>query len=171
MTAFTRKSAFCLAGGVLALACSVPADAQFSSGGMGGGGGGRRGMRSPEAAAPRDAETSHAISVADALYEVRMRLLITQDQAPAWERFHQAYLGWSALAGRPRAVSAPAGALQSVQEQLTLAQNRFASTEDLAAAAKTLYAGLTEIQQQLADDVIPRLLGLTSPSGQHVTVR
>jgi hypothetical protein len=61
--------------------------------------------------------------------------------------------------------------LQSVQEQLTLAQNRFAATEDLAEASKALFAGLTETQQQLADDVIPRLLGLTSPSGQHLTVR
>ncbi|MDB5873446.1 MAG: motif family protein [Ramlibacter sp.] len=173
MTASCRKAAFLFASGVLAVACSIPAHAQFGSG-MGGGGGmggGRRGTRSPEATAPKEAGPSQSISVPDALYEVRMRLLISQDEAAAWERFYQAYIAWTALAARPRTAADGGGALQSVQQQLSVAQNRFASTEDLAEALKALFASLTPPQQQMADDLVPRLLALTSPSGQRVMAR
>jgi hypothetical protein len=165
-TAKCRLALYC-AGGALAVACSFPAGAQFSSGT----GGGRRGMRSPDAAAAQDPASPRAVSAADALYEVRMRLLISQEQAPAWERFYRAYIGWLALAGNPRPAASTGGALQSVQQQLTLAQNRFAATEDLDAALKALFTALSEAQQQTADDLLPRLLALTSPSGQRISAR
>jgi hypothetical protein len=49
--------------------------------------------------------------------------------------------------------------------------NRFASTEELADAMKTLLAALTQSQQQTADDLLPRLLRLTSASGQRIGAR
>jgi hypothetical protein len=100
-----------------------------------------------------------------------MRLIISQEQSAAWERFYAAYLSWSAQAARPRAAADTSGALQSVEQQLTAAQNGFASTEDLAQALKVLFSSLTQAQQHMADELVPRLLGLTSPSGQHVTAQ
>jgi hypothetical protein len=58
-----------------------------------------------------------------------------------------------------------------MQQQLTLTQNRFAATEDLAQALKAMVASLTEAQRQVADNLVPRLLGLVSPSGERVTAR
>ncbi|MDB5956494.1 hypothetical protein [Ramlibacter sp.] len=168
MNSSTSRLAFCCAGGVLAIACSLPAQAQFGGGGMGGG---RRGGSSPNAVAPHDADAPQGVSAADALYQVRMGLLITPEQAPAWEAFYRAYLGWIAIPTDPRSSAQVAGALQSAQRQLTLAQNRFAATEDLAQAAKTLLAGLTPTQQQAADDLLPRLFALSSPAGQRITAR
>jgi hypothetical protein len=163
------KVALGCATGVLALVCSLPAAAQFGSGG--GMGGGRRGTRGPDATDSRDAATPRTVPASDALYEVRTRLLIAQDQAAAWERFYQAYMAWLAVGAGARPPADTGGALQSVEQQLSLAQNRFALTEELADAMKTLLAALTEAQQQTADDLLPRLLRLTSASGQRIGAR
>jgi hypothetical protein len=170
MTWTRSKAALYLLGGLLVLACAVPARAQFGGGGTGGA---RRGggMRNPDTTVSRDSNTPRGISAADALYELRMRLIISQEQSAAWEGFYAAYLSWTAQAARPRAGADSSGALQSVEQQLTAAQNGFASTEDLAQALKVLFSSLTQAQQHMADELVPRLLGLTSPSGQHVTAQ
>jgi hypothetical protein len=56
-------------------------------------------------------------------------------------------------------------ALQSMQQQLSLAQNRYAMAESLNEATRLLYAALTPEQQRTADQMIPALLA--EPSGER----
>lgn len=138
-------------------ACTLASQAQMGGGmgGMrrGGGGGGGGGAMQREGAAKDDGPT-----LPDRLYELRMRLLIDPDQAAAWERFHADTLAMARP--QPRSVSVPeeSSALQSMQRELTLVQNRYALVENMAASLKALYAQLRPEQQQVADQLVPRLL-------------
>lgn len=93
------------------------------------------------------------------LYDLRMRLLITPAQAPAWESF---YARWMDRAG-PRAALEPAEspgspALQAMQRQLALDRGRVALTESLYAATENLYSQLEPEQRRTADQWLPQLL-------------
>lgn len=97
------------------------------------------------------------------LYDLRMRLLITPAQAPAWESF---YARWMDRAG-PRAGVEPAetpgsSALHAVQRQLALDRGRVALTESLYAATENLYGQLEPEQQRTADQWLPQLLMATT---------
>lgn len=46
-----------------------------------------------------------------------------------------------------------------------------AITEDMTEALKRLYSLLNQTQQQVADDLLPKLLSLTAPSGERITAR
>lgn len=166
----TRAFSF-LAGMALALACTFPASAQMGSRGMGGisGTGSGRGMRNAQQG---DATTStRGVSAADALYDARTRLLITQEQGAAWERFYQAYLRWTALVAVRRGAADAPGAMQAVQDQLASAQAHLAATQELSEAVNALLPTLSDNQRQIADSLIPQLLALTSTSGQRIVPR
>lgn len=134
-------------------ACTLASQAQMG-GGMGGmrrGGGGAAMQR--EGAAKDEGPT-----LPDRLYELRMRLLIDPDQAAAWERFHADTLAMAKPQPRSVSVAEESSALQSMQRELTLVQNRYALVENMAASLKALYAQLRPEQQQVADQLVPRLL-------------
>lgn len=135
-------------------ACTLASQAQMG-GGMGGmrrGGGGGAAMQR-EGAAKDEGPT-----VPDRLYELRMRLLIDPGQAAAWERFHADSLAMARPQPRSVSVAEESSALQSMQRELTLAQNRYALVENMATSLKALYAQLRPEQQQVADQLVPRLL-------------
>lgn len=140
--------------------------AQFG-GGMGGGtggmGGGRRGHDASASTRSSDASAtpvSRAQQTADKLYDLRMRLLITPEQALAWESFYARAMAWATEASKGRSASAAAeqSALQAVQLRLSETQNRYALMEDLADAVKKLCAQLTPEQQRTADQYLPLVI-------------
>jgi len=103
----------------------------------------------------------------DRLYELRMRLLIEPAQSPAWERFHADALAMAKPQPRAVSVAEEGSAIQSMQRELTLAQNRYTLTENLATSLNALYAQLQPPQQQVADQLVPRLLPfLAQPAGR-----
>lgn len=128
------------------------------------GGGMRRGKdfdgaRGAEREKPVPPAQSNADQLSARLYDLRMRLLITPAQAPAWESF---YARWMDRAG-PRVGLEPAefpgsSALQTVQRQLALDRGRVALTESLYAATENLYGQLEPEQQRTADQWLPQLL-------------
>jgi hypothetical protein len=146
--------AIALAGSCLAV------HAQMGGGMRRGGGAGGDSMR-------RDTERKDdGPTLPDRLYELRMRLLIEPAQSPAWERFHADALAIAKPQPRAVSVAEESSAIQSMQRELTLAQNRFTLTENLATSLKALYAQLQPQQQQVADQLVPRLLPfLVQPGG------
>jgi len=146
-------------GTCVALSLGTPSHAQFGGGmgGMGGmprgpGGEPARGMR-PERPTqpPRQAMTER-------LYQVRMRLLIAPDQAPAWDRFHAAMVALVAEDSHAVAMSDRVSALRTMQLQLSRVQNQYAKAEEAADALKALYEVLTPSQRESGDQVLPALI-------------
>jgi hypothetical protein len=126
-------------------------------------GGGMRRSKAPESRVQEQESPAPAASgaeqLASSLYDLRMRLLITRLQAPAWESF---YARWMDRAG-PGAGQEPAEfpgspALQAVQQQLARERSRVALTESVYAATQNLYEQLTPQQQGTADQLLPQLL-------------
>lgn len=144
--------------------CAGQVLAQF--GGGIGGMGGRRGHGSDSGSSssrPSDASATPGARVqqtVEKLYDLRMRLLITTEQAPAWESFYARSVAWATDAANGRRASAVAeqSALQAVQQRLSEAQNRYALMDDLADAVKKLYAQLTPEQQRTADQYLPPVI-------------
>jgi hypothetical protein len=161
MRTFVSRSPFLfVARGVLAgiaLCACVAAHAQFGGGGGGGmrGGGGMGRGDGPSGASAQQAPA--APSLPDQLYQVRIRLLVTQEQSAAWERFYRDVL---VLAGSTQRQPPGdlANASQAVQLQLESARQRAVATERLAASWEALHAQLDDRQQETADQVIPPVL-------------
>lgn len=136
--------------------------AQFGGGAMGGGmgagppsrgGGPGGGARPDDKAAPAMSPLEQTL---DKLAELRARLLIAPEQAPAWESFQARVLDLAAALSRGHSVSAAQTALQTMQQRLSAAQNRYALMEDISDALKKLYAVLTPEQQKTADQWLPQ---------------
>ncbi|MFL6694994.1 MAG: hypothetical protein ACJ8GO_18760 [Ramlibacter sp.] len=151
LTTFTRLALLT----ALAASC-VAAQAQ-----MGGGRGGMRrgGSGGGDSTVRRDTERKdEGPSLNDRLYELRMRLLIEAVQSPAWDRFQADTLAMARPQPRSVSVAEESSAVQSMQRELTLAQNRYTLAENMAASLTALYAQLQPQQQQVADQLVPRLL-------------
>ena len=135
---------------------------------MGGGMGGMRrgGAGGGESAMRRDTERKdEGPSLNDRLFELRMRLLIEPAQSPAWDRFQADTIAMARPQPRSVSVAEESSAVQSMQRELTLAQNRYALVEDMATSLKALYAQLRPEQQQVADQLVPRLLPFVMQPG------
>lgn len=138
--------------------------AQFGGGGMGGmsgmggSGGGRRGQGTGRSAEdggspgrPVDLNAAAAV-LRDRLLDMRLQLMITPEQAPAWSKFGDAV--WS-LAGhkgiRPAAPSDDLSAVEAFRLRASQAQERAMQLQALSTALQQLYAVLTPEQQRMAD--------------------
>ncbi|MGA8049064.1 MAG: Spy/CpxP family protein refolding chaperone [Burkholderiales bacterium] len=145
-SAFLRLSA-----GALALAAADEALAQFS---------GRRGAKDRPRREGEPDQPSAANRLADALGEFHEDLKLTNQQQPAWERYARAVesLQQDIVRERARAKTLDGMDLpQRLGHLVDVARDRYAATEDIAAAAKALYAALTPEQQPLAN---PSLAGI-----------
>jgi hypothetical protein len=132
------------------------ADAQMGGGMRRGRDGGSGSGAEREKAAPAQ---SAAEQLSDRLYELRMRLLITPAQEPAWETFYARWVDRARAAGiaePPDFADAPG--LQAVQRQVALERGRLALTEGLYAATQNLYDRLAPDQQRTADQLLPSLI-------------
>lgn len=152
-----------LSGGALILFLSLSAAAQMGPGSMPGMRGGPH-PGGPEAGRGGPPPVSPIEMLANQLLQARLRLLISREQAPAWERFYGALMGMHAH-GAPRpGEDVQLTAQQAMELQLTGAKDRLARSEELADALRGLLAQLDDKQKQIADEVLPRLL-LAPPDG------
>lgn len=148
-----------------------------SGGGMGSMGGGRRsqmGMPSNRSTmgemTPGPASLNN--QVADRLYDLRMRLLITKEQTALWDAFYAKVMALTADLGHGQSSFAGQTAVQAVAQRLNQAQNRYALTEQLSDALKNLYPSLTPEQQAIADQYLPPVIpGLDGGSTTRSSVR
>lgn len=150
---------------LLAVGLCTLATASFAQYGGGGGGmgSGRRGRTGDAGSSQPSTSSTFSVSrtnqVADKLYDLRMRLLISAEQSALWDTFYARAMAWSAGPGsifaKGPVAASELGAVQAVQQKLGEAQNRYALIEGLADATKALYAVLTPEQQRTADQYLP----------------
>jgi len=156
-TPFSRLRMGAMALFLTGAACS--SHAQFG----GGSGGGQQRQRGGHGQAQSGAQTPQRSQtgweqLSGKLYDLRVQLLITREQGPAWETFRGSLL--------EAALTAPAG--QPMQDQQTAkdafgqllrdAQRRASTLATLDAAAQALLAQLSPEQLQTADKALPALL-------------
>ena len=152
---------------VLALA-AVDSYAQFggSRGGLGGMFGGSRGGRGSQGNNQGNANSRAAQQENESFDQMQFRLALLEEdlhlqpeQRASWESFAskvRAYIGDLARDRAHTMTSAPdrdagGGAVQYIEQAADTARNRATALEDIAAAAKTLYASFTVDQKKLAD--------------------
>ena len=154
MTRFTIRSW----GAILLVMVAMDCSAQFGSG-MGGMRRGSAGMPGSSAPyTPSAPQPSRVEQITSRLYDLRMRLLISPAQTAAWDAFHDRFFEFAAAGTRVASAPGEQSALQAMQQQLGLAQDRYAMAESLNEATRLLLAALTPEQQRLADQMIPALL-------------
>jgi len=145
------------------------ASAQFG-GGMGGGlpGGGRRGgMRGGSGASGKSAakEESRVDVFQSTLEELRIDLHLDAAQQNAWNTYADRIaallqdVARERSRGQPGVSAAPPSAPQQLDQLVMSAQNHATALEEVAAAAKALYATLNPEQKTVADG---RLAHVTS---------
>ncbi len=104
------------------------------------------------------------------LNSVRAALRLTPAQNPLWQTYEDRVT--DLLSDLSRSANPPAGenAIRQIDRKVDTVRNRLAAMEDLADAAKKLYAGLSREQMEMAD----RMLAGTVPalySGQASSFR
>ena len=152
-----------LALAVVLAAIGGQASAQFGGGGMGGG---RRGGRSADAPAstgrgsgdrPASPEM-RASQLRDKLYDLRLRLLITPEQAALWDSFYAKVWDLSSRTWLAHATPEDQTAVQAMQQRAAEAQERATRLQDLNEAVGRLYAALTPDQRRIADQSLAATL-------------
>ncbi len=130
-------------------------------------GGGMRGNRNRPDSAAREQrppiQDSSPEQIEDRLGLLEEDLRLSADQRAAWRSYADKVKALVADIGRERErgpLSAGQGnSLQQIEHAVDIARNRLTALEDIAAAAKTLYAGLNPQQKSVAD---PRLATIVS---------
>jgi protein CpxP len=144
---------------------AADAMAQFRGGIPGGGmpGGGSRGSRDGQGGYNRDqrqggerpAAQEDPASVSEYRLDLlRMDLKLAPDQESSWKAFADKVIALATdiLRERNRAqATLQMKSMQRIDQSVDVARDRLTALEDIAAAAKTLYAHLTPEQQALAD--------------------
>lgn len=128
--------------------------AQFNSGGA-------RSHRSGEAQAdgPAPARTiSRWEQVSRRLYDLRVQLLITREQGPAWDNFRGRFLDMATSGPADMRIVDEQTAKDAFQFLLVDAQRRSNLLATLDATAQALMAQFSPEQMQLADRALPPLL-------------
>ena len=96
--------------------------------------------------------------VSGRLYDLRVQLLITREQGPAWENFRGRFLDMATTgAGGPPVVDEQT-AKEAFAQLLYEAQRRSNVLATLDATAQVLLAQLSPEQLQVADKALPALL-------------
>jgi protein CpxP len=150
--------------GIVLAAAATQALAQF-------GGSSRRGSRDKSSGERgKDGAPAEPNMLEVTLHEFHEDLKLTPAQEPAWDSYADKV---RALAGdiaraSARARSASQGALLArIDQTVDAARDRLTALEEIAAAAKALYAGLTPGQQGVCD---PRLANImATPMGASVS--
>jgi len=142
--------------------------AQFRGGFPGGGGmrGGGRDGGADQMGSRRQAMREEAPDQTEViLYEFRQDLKLTPAQEPAWQSYVDKVqaLAFDRARDRRRAQAGNAGgaqpsATQQFDHVLDSERNRLTALEEVAAAAKTLYEGLSPEQKVTADSRLARII-------------
>ena len=162
------KARLALIAVVLVLAANE-ASAQLGGGFPGGGAGRRGGMRGGAGDADKSQRPAQEETRADTLQitleELRIDLKLDNAQQAAWNSYADKLAALLSDAARERRRSMPgvttaaASAPQQLDRMTMAAQNRATAIEDVATAAKALYALLSPEQKSVAD---ARLANVTS---------
>jgi len=141
--------------GALSLAVISEAGAQF---GGGGGMGRRSGGGSPRDSGSERSETTR-LSANDQirmqLTNTRLALKLASEQNAPWQSYEDKVIGL--IAEQPQ--SASGDAVKQIDRNAELLRSRLGAMQDLADAAKKLYATLSDDQKLVAE----RMLGATVP--------
>jgi hypothetical protein len=138
-------------------ALAAPAWAQF---------GGRRGNRGSQERSRKEDGSADAKEPVNPL-EVTLKefhddLKLTAEQEPAWQAYADKVRALAGDVARERAqrlAAPPSGVLQRIDRTTDIARNRFTALEDVAEAAKALYARLTPEQQAASDPRLATIVG------------
>lgn len=136
------------------------------------GGGMRGGRNRPDGATMKDQRPSMqenlAEQVEDRLAMLEEDLRLAPGQQSAWQTYSEKVRALAADIVRER-TRTPAGtqmnALQQIDRAVDVARNRLTALEDVAAAAKTLYTGLTHSQQSIVDARLATITTLVAGGG------
>jgi hypothetical protein len=136
------------------------AGASFAQFGGGGGGGGGRHGRNPDSTNTPAAEPvnplTRAARLRDALYDLRVRLMITPEQGPLYDGFYNAV--WDMASRGSMTAVAPdpdMSAVQVLQQRSDAAGQRATQLKAVSEALGKLYAGLNDDQRRIADRDLP----------------
>jgi hypothetical protein len=143
--------------GIAFAAAATPVVAQ-----MGGGRRGNRGGKSSEEQTKGGTLEPQVDMLEVTLHEFHEDLKLSPAQEPAWESYSDKVRALASDVARERSrgrTAAQGSVLQRVDLAVDAARNRLTALEDIAQAAKALYAGLSADQQRVAD---PRLANIMS---------
>jgi hypothetical protein len=102
------------------------------------------------------------------LAELREDLKLTADQQAAWDAYARNVEALASDVARERGRTKEVmqmKVLQRLDHAVDVARNRLTAVEDIAAAAKKLYAGLTPQQQSMADPRLATAIAAAAASG------
>jgi hypothetical protein len=102
------------------------------------------------------------------LAELREDLKLTADQQAAWDAYARNVEALASDVARERDRTKEVmqkKVLQRLDHAVDVARNRLTAVEDIAAAAKKLYAGLTPEQQSMADPRLATAIAAAAASG------
>jgi hypothetical protein len=102
------------------------------------------------------------------LAELQEDLKLTADQQAAWDAYARNVEALASDVARERARTKEVmqmKVLQRLDHAVDVARNRLTAVEDIAAAAKRLYAGLTPEQQSKADPRLATAIAAAAASG------
>jgi predicted naringenin-chalcone synthase len=140
-------------------------------GGMGGKRGSRMGMDKGNPPTNRNQE-----NVADVigfrLAQLQEDLKLTREQEPAWAAYEERTLALAADVARERTrvqAAVSVNAMEQVNHAVDIARDRLTAWEDIATAAKNLYATLTPQQKSLVDQKFPSIVSALEPGGSITT--
>jgi hypothetical protein len=153
-TAFIIFSALILAG--------AAADASAQTGGRRGRGGEDRAAKAQEK--PQISVDQLALILA----QLQEDLKLTADQQAAWDAYTRNVEALASDLARERGRTKEVmqmKVLQRLDHAVDLARDRLTAVEDIAAAAKRLYAGLTPEQQSVADPRLATAIAAAADSG------
>lgn len=112
---------------------------------------------------PRKDEAPQVNTLEVTLYELEEDLKLTEAQRPLWQSYADKVRAMISDAARERARAKSVSGmsmLQRLDHMVDVERDRLTALEDIAQAAKTLYAGLAPEQQRAAD---PRLANIAFP--------
>jgi len=148
-----RRKVFAIPIAALAL-CASAASAQI--------GGSRRARGSGDGREKKGGQEPQVGSIEVTLQEFHEDLKLSAEQEPAWEAYVGRIRALVKDIARERAQreKTQANVLARIDRIVDMARDRLTAVEDIALAAKSLYARLTPEQQQLADPRLANLIAL-----------
>jgi len=147
MKAFPAVTVF-----VLAVLASTQSHAQFGGGRRGEGGPGGPGGGFPQQERGDSFQNALAQDFQTHLDHLKEALKITPEQEAAWQAYEDRLRALMAdMSTRPAAPPENQTALQKIDRTVDIARDRLTAMEDIAVAAKALYAKLSSEQKTVAD--------------------
>ena len=141
---------------LLVLVASAPAMAQFGGfrrGGTDSGGAGRSRQGGEDLTGVTRLSANDQIRMQ--LTDARLAIKLTPEQNPLFQNYEDRVLGLLSDLSRGSATPQGGDALKQIDLRVDLARNRLAAMEEIADAARKLYAALSPEQKTAADRVIP----------------